>query len=62
MLCVTGSPWHTAVCLCEGGCDERHPAEQMQVPARQQLSRGVARPPVQRRPFTAMWDHAVPSK
>ena len=62
MLCVTGSPWHTAVCLCEGGSDERRPPEQAQVPARQQLSRGVARPPVKRPPFTAIWDHAVPSE
>ncbi len=44
MLCVTGSPWHTAVCVCEGGGDEWRPTEQAQVPARQQLSGGVARP------------------
>ncbi len=62
MLCVTGSPWHTAVCVCEGGGDEWRPTEQAQVPARQQLSGGVARPPVQRRPFTAMWDYTIPSE
>lgn len=62
ICCVTGSPWHTAVCVCEGGGDERRPTEQAQVPAWQQLSGGVARPPVQRRPFTAMWNYAIPSE
>lgn len=62
MLCVTGSPWHTAVFVCEGGGDERRLTEQVQVLARQQLSGVVAHPPVQRRPFTAMWDYAVPSE
>ena len=58
MLSFTGSPWHTAVCFCEGGGAEWRSAEQVQVPARQSFSGRVACTPVQCHSFTEMWDYA----
>ncbi len=62
MLCVTGSPGIPLYVSVKVVVMNDVRLEQAQVPARQQLSGGVARPPVQRRPFTAMWDYAIPSE
>lgn len=62
VLCFTGSPWYSAVRGCEDCGAEWRAAEQVQVPARQQLSGGIARTSVQCHSVTEMWHHAIPSE